>query len=376
MVDRWVEVTPSQFPHEAEGLRVIRDLLPAEPPFRAWSNFEFRDDHGVWSEVDLLVLARDGLHLLELKYYSGRLRGTDQRWLRDGHRAEDSPLMLANQKAKRLRSKLKAAFDDWARRQSDDPGRPKANEVIPFIRPGVFLHHPNLVCELPEVARRDLYCLPEATSSGLDPITDIFDRLPRPGTRIHETAIASVIKLIGLRAHQREIGAYLLDQQPLEDGPGWQDWLATHKHLRDQRRRIRFRVAPEGSTEEVRRHLRLLAAHEMSVMQHLHHDAIRRPQDYVDSELGPGLIYPYDPNWQRLDLWLAEQSHSLSFDSQLSLIRQLGEALQYAHGKNVVHRGQGQRGPRWRHRQHRVGTVLRVHRHDPAGLPATQAPPP
>ena len=127
MVDRWGEVTPSQFPHEAEGLRVIRDLLPAEPPFRAWSYFEFRDDHGVWSEVDLLVLARDGLHLLELKYYSGRLRGTDQRWLRDRHRAEDPPLMLANQKAKRLRSKRKAAFDDWARRQSDDPGRPKAN---------------------------------------------------------------------------------------------------------------------------------------------------------------------------------------------------------------------------------------------------------
>jgi|GEM_PF-6088087 len=282
----------------------------------------------------------------------------------------------SNRKAKRLRSKLKAAFDDWARRQSDDPGRPKANEVIPFIRPRCSCTTPTWSANSPRsLAATCIACprpprlvwLRSPTSSTVS---------PPPGTKIHENAIASVIKLIGLRAHQREIGAYLLDQQPLEDGPGWQDWLATHKHLRDQRRRIRFRVTPEGSTEEVRRRLRLLAEHEMSVMQHLHHDAIRRPQDYVDSELGPGLIYPYDPNWQRLDLWLAEQSHSLSFDSQLSLIRQLGEALQYAHGKNVVHRGQGQRGPRWRHRQHRVGTVLRVHRHHPAGLPAPQAPPP
>ena len=41
-VQRWIEVTPSQFTHEAEGLNLIRSLLPANAPFRAWSNFEFR----------------------------------------------------------------------------------------------------------------------------------------------------------------------------------------------------------------------------------------------------------------------------------------------------------------------------------------------
>mgnify|MGYP001492521847 CR=1 FL=1 len=132
--DRWVEVAPSQFPHEAAGLKIIRDLLPDRAPYRAWSNFEFRDDRGTWSEVDLLVLARDGLHLLELKYYSGRLRGTDQLWLRDGRRAEDSPLLLANRKAKRLRSKLMAVYDDWSRGKHFEDTPPKAHEVIPFIQ--------------------------------------------------------------------------------------------------------------------------------------------------------------------------------------------------------------------------------------------------
>jgi len=64
---RWVEVTGSQFPHEADGLDIVRRLLPGESPFRAWSNFEFRDSHGRWPELDLLVLARDGFHLVELK---------------------------------------------------------------------------------------------------------------------------------------------------------------------------------------------------------------------------------------------------------------------------------------------------------------------
>jgi len=65
-VQRWIEVTPSQFTHEVEGLNLIRSLLPANAPFRAWSNFEFRDGHGKWHEVDLLVLGRRRLHLVEL----------------------------------------------------------------------------------------------------------------------------------------------------------------------------------------------------------------------------------------------------------------------------------------------------------------------
>jgi hypothetical protein len=105
-VQRWMEVTPSQFTHEAGGLSLIRTLLPMNAPFRAWSNFEFRDGQGKWHEVDLLVLGRRRLHLVELKYYSGTLRGDDLTWRRDGHRAEDSPLKLARRKAQRLASKL------------------------------------------------------------------------------------------------------------------------------------------------------------------------------------------------------------------------------------------------------------------------------
>jgi hypothetical protein len=59
--------TPSQFTHEAEGLNLVRSMLPANAPFRAWSNFEFPGRHGKWHEVDLLVLGRRRLHLVKLK---------------------------------------------------------------------------------------------------------------------------------------------------------------------------------------------------------------------------------------------------------------------------------------------------------------------
>ena len=104
--DRWVEVSPSQFAHEAAGLELVRAIMPDETPFRAWSNFEFRDSQGRWHEVDLLLLGRGRLHLIELKYYSGTLRGDDQRWARDGRPPEDSPLKLTRRKAQYFKSKL------------------------------------------------------------------------------------------------------------------------------------------------------------------------------------------------------------------------------------------------------------------------------
>src|SRR5260370_29643849 len=130
-VQRWVEVTPSQFTHEAEGLNRVRSLLPANTPFRAWSNFEFRDGHGKWHEVDLLVLGRRRLHLVELKYYSGTLRGDHLTWLRDGHRAEDSPLERHRRNAQPLASKLRDELIRWAQETGADIPDPRT--LVPLV---------------------------------------------------------------------------------------------------------------------------------------------------------------------------------------------------------------------------------------------------
>jgi hypothetical protein len=154
---RWVEVTASQFGHEAAGLQIVRGILPDETPFRAWSNFEFRDSHGRRHEVDLLVLGRGRLHLIELKYYSGILRGDDQRWLRDGRRPEDSPLKLARRKAQYFKSKLVDELRSWAKEQKVRV--PDERDVVPYVQESVFLHHPDLRCALRETSALGLYGL-------------------------------------------------------------------------------------------------------------------------------------------------------------------------------------------------------------------------
>ena len=156
-------MTPSQFTHEVEGLNLVRSLLPANAPFRAWSNFEFRDGHGKWHEVDLLVLGQRRLHLVELKYYSGTLRGDDLTWRRDGHRAEDSPLKLARRKAQRLASKLQDELIRWA--QETGATIPDVRTVVPFVQESVFLHHPGIRCLLAPASRIDLFGLDGSESS-------------------------------------------------------------------------------------------------------------------------------------------------------------------------------------------------------------------
>ena len=52
---RWIAVSQSAFEWEREALDFLRDHLPDNEPWRAWSNFEFIDDEGRVNEVDALV---------------------------------------------------------------------------------------------------------------------------------------------------------------------------------------------------------------------------------------------------------------------------------------------------------------------------------
>ena len=138
---------------------------------------------------------------------------------------------------------------------------------------------------------------------------------------------------------QREAGSWVIDEEPLGEGEGWQDWPAFHRVATTDRGRIRFLVTPPGATATERARIRQVAEHEYRIMSRLANDRLLRPRDMVDSELGVGLVYPLDERFQRLDLWLADHAGSVSAETQLLLLRQVAEAVAYAHGNRVVHRG-------------------------------------
>ncbi len=341
-VQRWIEVTPSQFTHEAEGLNIVRGLLPDQPSFRAWSNFEFRDGHGKWHEVDLLVLGRRRLHLVELKYYTGTLRGDDLTWRRDGHRAEDSPLKLARRKAQRLASKLQDALLTWSQETGNHVPDPR--NVVPFVQECVFLHHPGIRCVLPSASRTDLLALDG--SEDRTGLPGISDRLLEGATPHHSIGpnqsdiIAALMQRIGVvQRRQREAGSWVIDEDPIGEGDGWQDWPAFHRIATTRRARIRFLVTPPGTSATARARVRQVAEHEYRIMSRLPNERLVRPEDMVENDLGVGLVYPLDERYQRLDLFLADKAGQVPVAGQLSLLRQAGEAVSYAHRNRIVHRG-------------------------------------
>ncbi len=333
---RWVEVSPSQFDHETKGLDWVKQLLPDAPPFRAWSNFEFRDNRGRWHEVDLLVLARDTLYLIELKYYSGTLRGNDHVWSRGGHRSEDSPLLLARRKAQYFSSLLKD-------RLAEKTGDRNLKGVIPYVQELVFLHHPGLVCELPASSAINLYGIDG--NERLSHLPGIGERLLAPSTRdpVSEEKsrlIGDLMVAVGLAPRrQRELGSWVIDEQPLGDGEGWQDWPAFHHVDMERQARIRFYLPKPGATA-AEEHARVRAVeHEYRLLARLRRDGLQVPADVVkDKELGIGLVFHQPKGDVRLDLWLADHHGALSLEDQLELIAEIAEIVQYAHRHRVVHR--------------------------------------
>jgi 8-oxo-dGTP pyrophosphatase MutT (NUDIX family) len=109
---RWTTVTPSQFAPEREALDHVRQLLPDAEPYRAWSSFTFTAHTGHVHEVDLLVAARSGIYLIEVKSLHGKLTSSGPNWiLTNRHtRTFDNPLHLADAKAKPL---LRNERDEW-----------------------------------------------------------------------------------------------------------------------------------------------------------------------------------------------------------------------------------------------------------------------
>lgn len=332
---RWLQIAESQFAHEQQGLDAIKEALPDAPPFRAWANFEFRDNRGRWHEVDLLVLARDTLYLIELKHYRGILRGNDHVWMRNGHRAEDSPLLLARRKAQYFASLLKDSLRQKAGHL------PKG--VIPYVQELVFLSHPEFVCDLPSSAAINLYGLDGATkTTGLPGISDRLLAPARhaPVTEHNSMLIAGLMKAIGLAPRrQREVGSWIIDEQPLADGDGWQDWPAFHHVDAERQVRIRFYLTSQGApTAEQHARTRAVTS-EYHLLSRLRHDGLQVPEDIVNEpELGVGLVFPQPKGDVALDLWLADNKGKLSLERQLDLIARLADIVHYAHRNRVVHR--------------------------------------
>ena len=337
---RWRQVTPSQFDWERQALDALRDLLPDSEPYNGWTNFTMIEG-GAIAEIDALVTTPKGVFLVEVKSWSGEVRGDQTRWVqfrRDGSRETHSNEVATTQrKAQRLKSLVSR---NWQRGGVGDRA--------PFVEPLVWFSNPDLRVELPaELLRfvavaegntraRGARTLAEAI---LDVGADDAGRgHQRPGRGTIER-LARIIDGLGFRERAGySIGSYDLKLPAFAERGGTQDFRAEHKQEHHPAR-IRVFSAPAGASPEELQTLRRAAQREYHATRNSPVDGVCRATDFVMSDLGPAVVFDHDPRWVRLDRFDGLDDGSLDLDARLGILESIGSTVREMHRLGISHRG-------------------------------------
>ncbi len=145
-------------------------------------------------------------------------------------------------------------------------------------------------------------------------------------------AIVRALGDIGIRPSRKERRAddYICGTL-LGEGPGYQDFAAEHASLPGVHARVRRYLISRAATEDERRHLQRATQREFRLLKAIDHPGILKADDYRDDEYGAAIIFYHDPKAVRLDHFLAREAKRLTQDLRLALLRQIAEAVRYAH---------------------------------------------
>ena len=322
---RWVQCTPSEYAWERSALAYLKSVIPNREPYRAWANAEFVGADGSVNEIDLLLITQAGIVLVEVKSWSGVLTGDAGTWQQEHRAPVDNPVIGANRKARKLKSLLAA-------QQS------LRNRRVPWVDGIVFLSEPTLDVQLTPEGRANVYGL-----KGQGALPSVTDYLARTGSvdASLARAIRRAIEQAGIRESQRArtVGSFRLQLPAIQEGPGWQDFAARHERFpEDPARRIRVYLAGRAESSAERQLLVRAAEREYRSLRGIEYPGIAVPTDFVEHDLGPALIFPYDENLVRLDRFLRQRGRDLAVNERLDLLRSIAETVAYAHRRKLAHR--------------------------------------
>ncbi len=332
---RWQEISKSQYAWEREALEFVREGLPDHEPFRAWSNFEFIADDGTINEVDVLVLGPGGFFLVEIKSRPGELIAEPHTWTwrHDGRvYSDDNPLFAANRKAKKLASLLR-------RQKAMDKLR------LPFIDAFIFCSAQGGALKVNDALRSHVFGKDHPESKTVGILEALTRRRPFDGPSAVDApmarAVGRALEQAGIKPanRARKISDYVLDRVLYEHPSGlYQDWMARHASLADTFRMVRLYPVSPSTPAPQREVAQRAAEREFRLLQPLEHEGVLQVENFTVHESGPALIFRLSQTAVRLDHFMRGRGSSLGFEARLDLLRQMAEAVAFAHGRRVVHR--------------------------------------
>lgn len=336
----WFQERPSSYPWEQDGLDHVRRLMPNAEPYRAWATFSFTAASGRINECDLLIAVPGGLYLVELKGHPGRAINNGETWsfLQDGPRRTltlRNPLHLLDMKCKDLKTRL-----EWAARQLH------ISQRVPWVEPAIFLSARGLESRLDEVQRSHVY----GRDDECDDLPWIWrDLLAKPPQRearrvtpeFSSRVLPMLLEKIGIApatAHLRFGDDWKLQPEPLDAGPTWEDRLARHTGIVREEGRVRIYLTAQQATDEAKRSVERAARREYQVLQGINHRGIAQAVQIREHQGGPAILFRHRESDLRLDSYLDVHAEQLAPETRLDMVRQLAEAVRYAHSRSLYHR--------------------------------------
>ena len=336
---RWFQARRSPYPWEQDGLDHIQRLMPMNEPFRAWATFSFTARSGRVNECDLFIVTPGGVYLIELKGHPGRVVNNGSTWRVHGTdrvRTLHNPLNLTDLKSKELKSQL-----EWANTQISERG-----VQIPRIQPAVFLSDPGLDSHLDAIQKINVYGR-EGVRTGLPQIwSDLLSRPPKSDRERREIQRFSLLlpKLmtkIGISHSQAHLDfgdGWRMEPGPLDAGPTWEDRLAKRDDIVREEGRVRVYLVDHTAPESTRLSVDRAARREYQVLQGINHRGIAEAVQIREHQGGPAILFRHRHDDLRLDSYLDVHGPSLTPEVRLDMVRQLAEAVRYAHNRSLYHR--------------------------------------
>ncbi|KIG17730.1 serine/threonine protein kinase [Enhygromyxa salina] len=333
--DRFVLLGTTEHPHEKEALEFVRDNFPDHDPYHARGLVELLEaGSGRLYEIDLLVIGRHAVYMVEIKSHPGRMEGDAHAWRwtppNGGRPREfDNPYSLANKKAKVLKSLL-------------ERNMPRDRQV-PWVQPLIFMSAANFENRLGQEGRVAVVTretVISAIKNGEFPGASANLRgriLNSPTAR----AVKQALDRIGLRPRKDllQVGEYELGPV-IADGDGYQDRAANLVGFKHIQHRARVYLVPDQVSAEHKQQLRRAAEREVQLLWSVRdsHNVLKSNYYAANGPLGPTLIFDDFDGSLRLDQFLAAHP-DLPFDDRLEIIREVGHALEGCHRRSVFHGG-------------------------------------
>jgi serine/threonine protein kinase len=325
---------------EIEALKRISISLP--PEWLAFANFEFRDRIFGNREIDLVLVTKNAIVLVELKNWNGNLHSNGNLWICNGQNRGNSPVIVTNDKAKKLHALL-----------TNREGHHFSAQ--PYITPIVVLCGSAGPQQLSDEDKGFTVTLNEFCSIGEE---RIFKKI-FPSVRTRKTALYKEKELFNrffslktFEARKHRYGNYIPVGKPFfkHEGGLYEEWIAEHERTKGYRALLRtwdLSALPTNYSTEAQ--WKSITNRETEVIGYLRENlsqetikssVLVRIGEQSDTEQSSAHFDLYElPNKaELLDSYINRFSKRITFHDRIQIAKSLVRIFAQLHEINVAHR--------------------------------------